>query len=245
MRALLFTQPDTGRALVAFRGTDLDISSVSGQADSCADALIAGGTDAQLPGYCRRFGAGTLDYITNAVGFALQVEALCELLGPSVQIMFTGHSLGATLAVMAAARVAGSVAVVFAPPPATDLLWSRFGLTSAEAAAAGSFVFMGNEFDPVYHQAVGQKGVFDNLCVWAEHDPVPVTCAACFKGHPAFLDLANVACGACFGKEHIFGHYFFDLIPTQPRCGAAAAAAFPRPHIGVRMGKAPTLDRAF
>lgn len=54
MRALLFTQTQTGRALVVFRGTDLDISVASGQADACADDILSGMTHAQLPTFCKR-----------------------------------------------------------------------------------------------------------------------------------------------------------------------------------------------
>ena len=43
MRALLFTQPSTKKAVVAFRGTDLNETNVSGQADSCADKILWGG----------------------------------------------------------------------------------------------------------------------------------------------------------------------------------------------------------
>ena len=42
MRALLFVQPETRRAVVAYRGTDLNRTNESGQADACADLLLDG-----------------------------------------------------------------------------------------------------------------------------------------------------------------------------------------------------------
>ena len=63
MRALLFVQPSTRRAVVAFRGTDLNTSQASGQADACADAAMDG---SERPSFCDHFSNHTLDYIPRA-----------------------------------------------------------------------------------------------------------------------------------------------------------------------------------
>jgi hypothetical protein len=61
MRAIVFLSETAedgsiGRIVVAFRGTDLDITKPSGQADSCADALLfENSTRAALPKYCNQF----------------------------------------------------------------------------------------------------------------------------------------------------------------------------------------------
>jgi hypothetical protein len=42
MHAVVFVEPATGRGVIAFRGTDLDGTQLSGAADACADALLFG-----------------------------------------------------------------------------------------------------------------------------------------------------------------------------------------------------------
>ena len=49
MHALAFVSDDGGRVIIAFRGTDLDPSQVSGRADSCSNMMRGGRDYDKLP----------------------------------------------------------------------------------------------------------------------------------------------------------------------------------------------------
>ena len=164
MRALLFVHPGTRRAVVAFRGTDLNSSGVSGQADACADAALGA---APLPAFCGRFDNHTLDYLPRAVEFAARATEVSAVSCPRCDLLFTGHSLGASLAMMVAEvrAAAGSGAAVGSgaapPPPAVvfsagswrGALRRRLGITPASSAAAGRLFALADRWDPVQERA--------------------------------------------------------------------------------------------
>jgi hypothetical protein len=103
MRALLFVQPSTDRAVVAYRGTDLG-EGESGEADRCADALLANDT---LPAFCGKFAPSTLDYWGAALDYVGRVRSAY----PTTDLLFTGHSLGAGLALATAVATSPNVSV--------------------------------------------------------------------------------------------------------------------------------------
>ncbi|CAK0846787.1 unnamed protein product [Prorocentrum cordatum] len=62
MRALVFLHAASRRGLVAFRGTDLNRTGASGQADFCAGRLLwENASRATLPGFCAAFTDSQLD----------------------------------------------------------------------------------------------------------------------------------------------------------------------------------------
>lgn len=79
--------------MVAFRGTDLNTTSRSGQADACAGRLLWDG-DGDLPAYCKAFSVHRLDYLSRGRDFVAQVRHQL----PDWDLLLTGHSLGAGLA---------------------------------------------------------------------------------------------------------------------------------------------------
>eukprot|EP00051_Salpingoeca_urceolata_P035907 m.31928 g.31928 ORF g.31928 m.31928 type:complete len:716 (+) comp9883_c0_seq1:77-2224(+) len=147
MRALVFVHAASGRGLVAFRGTDLNTSGPSGQADNCADAqLWSGKAEAQLPAFCKAFPPATLDYLTNAIAVGHAVRAKY----PGLDLLFTGHSLGAGLAGLVAAAMPGTYAAAFAPPPLLTTLYAR--LPQAAPGGGGDDPATGQVFDAAKQQ---------------------------------------------------------------------------------------------
>eukprot|EP00729_Bicosta_minor_P017853 gene17853-2790_t len=159
------------RVVVAFRGTDLDITGASGQADSCADAMLWDGTPrSKLPAYCSNFNDTTLDYLTAA----LDLTAAVQVRFPSSEIMLTGHSLGAGLAglvavLTAAERKAADAkqrpAVAFSSPGVLAVIAnkSRHSVEPWTADSSRTFV-LADEWDPVYHAA--NASLLGTSCQW-------------------------------------------------------------------------------
>ena len=241
MRALGFVHGASGRGLVVFRGTDLGPSKPSSTADSCADSLLFdGSTRAQLPASCAAFPPVVLDYLQAARAFAAAFKARHA----GIETLFTGHSLGAGLAVLVAAADPDAVAVVFSSPAVADLMWSRLGRTAAALQVGRRVVYLANEFDPIFHEARQLQGLPGRVCVWGARADTPAECRACFRDQPAFLHRNTVACAACFEKQHIFANYYYTLLPgKRPQCGApSAGSSFPRPQLRAPRGRAPTID---
>lgn len=57
---------ESGPAVVAFRGTDVNANTPGGQADLCIDYIMGGVPSKSLPKYCANFTAVELDYFSQA-----------------------------------------------------------------------------------------------------------------------------------------------------------------------------------
>jgi hypothetical protein len=232
MRALTFLHDDGSRGVLAFRGTDLNPSSVSGQADACADQLLWGDDDSDqpLPEFCSKFSTATLDYWGRARDFWQEVQAAY----PTVQWLLSGHSLGAGLSILLSmeqcCRLPLSIdgggascevpAMGFSSPPVDALLQERVENCSMPALKARhwrSALVLADSSDPVYHDASvvsrGLNGTTD--CLWVP-DPFPMQCQLCFDGDDNLGGGDGAACDACFATSHVYGHYL-DLVATSPR----------------------------
>lgn len=213
MRALLFVQTNTSRGVVVFRGTDLDMSGASGQCDACADRLLWQPTQ-KLPPFCDAFSNSTIDYWVHAVAFARSVR----LAYPGLDLLFSGHSLGAGLALAVAAmtppahdRAASiSPAVTFASPDWKHMLQRRAPHVPlpSPASARTRFFATADEYDPVQRASVEGGGLIGSQCLWSS--PMPPGCGPCFD-RP--VNLSRPACVLCFEARHIYAHYVYVDVP--------------------------------
>merc|ERR1719383_1011556 len=85
MRAITFLNTSAQRGVVAFRGTDTNVSGISGQMDMCADAILSG---TPLESYCYALPSKTQDYFATALVFTDDLA----LMYPDTDWLFTGHS---------------------------------------------------------------------------------------------------------------------------------------------------------
>jgi pimeloyl-ACP methyl ester carboxylesterase len=230
MRALFFVDESTRRGVVAFRGTDLNTSSASGQCDQCADDLLWHGGSAHLPDVCRAFSNESLDYYASAQRFIRRVRRA----RPDVQLLFTGHSLGAGLAFASAAvaqaedaegtvvpaagaRSDAPVVVAIAAPPWLPLVQRRapHAPLPSPASAQRRFWALADEWDPVQRQSVAQAGLLGTQCLW--RSPEPPACTACYAA-PHF-NQSSLPCIRCFETRHIYAHYLdVDVPGPRARC---------------------------
>lgn len=214
LRALLFTHAPTRRALVAYRGTDLGPPSPGSTADRCAAALLFG--DDPPPAVCRGIPPSVTDYFDAALRFAWNASRQL----PGFDFLFTGHSLGAGLALLVAASAGDCAppsagAVAFASPPFLTALRTRTP-TDPHAAPLSRFVDLADHFDPVEYVATAAEGLYGVVCEWATREAPPPVCAVCFAGHPTRLNMSDVACVECFRQRHLFAHYVHGLVPGPP-----------------------------
>ena len=216
MRALFFVERATRRGVIAFRGTDLNMSSPSGRCDRCADLLLWSGSPAsKLPPYCSPFSNATLDYYAAALDFVKRVREAY----PTVDLLFTGHSLGAGLALAIAtvtppkpeARDTFSPAVAFAAPPWLPVLRRRAPHVPlpAESAARTRLYALADEWDPVQRASVQAAGLRGTQCLW--RSPEPPACAQCFATTP--VNSSSIACTRCFELRHVYAHYINTDVP--------------------------------
>lgn len=214
MRALLFVEEGMARrGVVAFRGTDLGPGN-SSDADRCADAILF---DSPLPAFCDRFAPSVLDYWSAAIRFIGRVHAAF----PATDLLFTGHSLGAGLALAAAVATAECAerrprpAVAFAAPPWLRIL-DRHGVpTPPQHTADRSLYALADEWDPVQAEAEQERGLAGTVCKWSS--PKTVACAACF-GHSR-VNSSALGCASCFRQRHVYSHYLHVDVPgDRPRC---------------------------
>lgn len=243
MRALCFVHASTRRAVIAFRGTDLNQSSASGQADACGDALLWDGASA-LPASCHQFSNATLDYYGAAQSFVHKARTAL----PGYSLLFTGHSLGAGLSFLAAAtssstsssasgsasastsatritdgppRPAGetvATAVAFSSPAWVPVLARKAPQTVLPSAAVMSshWLALADEWDPVQRESVAAAGLRGTQCLWAS--PEPLACKLCYLGKAA-INISRPSCRLCFGERHVYAHYLHTDVPgDRPRC---------------------------
>lgn len=208
MRALLFLQTDTLRGVIAFRGTDLGAGE-SGQADRCADALLIGD---EPPPYCGKFPASTLDYWHAALAFIGRVRAAY----PLVDLLLTGHSLGAGLALATAVASAedGSLrpAVAFAAPAWVRILEQQAHVPAPLAMAARQRLYaMADEWDPVQKEAEEEHGLAGTECKWSS--TATAACTLCFGAQP--FNASALGCSECFRERHVYAHYLNVDVPGE------------------------------
>lgn len=215
MRALLFVQtPRRVRGVVAFRGTDLGVGD-SADADRCADALLFGRVP---PADCRRFSPATLDYWSAARDFVARIRASF----PTLDLLFSGHSLGAALALAVAASenssgTAPRPAVTFAAPAWLRILAKAHLAPPPFEVAQRLLYALADQYDPVQRQAEEQKGLVGTSCLWSS--PATVACEMCFAREP--LNTTSPPCTLCFEQRHIYKHYLVTDVPgDRPPCRA-------------------------
>lgn len=193
MRAITFLNTSAQRGVVAFRGTDTNVSGISGQMDMCADAILSG---TPLESYCYALPSKTQDYFATALVFTDDLA----LMYPDTDWLFTGHSLGAQLAELVAA-VRGATALVFASDDVNSVLLNRTTL-DVTALPAWRFVALFNEWDPI--RFIASNNLPGAACVWSV-SPAPQGCQTCDA--VGQVDFKRADCGACFEGAHIYWHY--------------------------------------
>lgn len=212
LRALVFYQPSSLRLLIAFRGTDLT-NDLGGLCDRCADQYLWGGVEYDsLPSECQQFPESTLDYLTNAAAFANEVAFNFFL----YDVMFTGHSLGAGLALCVSAMGNNPLnfgcappnagAIVFSTPGYISTLMNRSSLDLALVSTDRALVFV-DQWDPIWvgcNNSV-HGGFIGRLCEWQDGTPSSA-CVSC-DSTPAELPMNSTACNECMLQRHSFAHY--------------------------------------
>lgn len=220
MRAFTFVQNETGRGVVAFRGTDMgdDGSGVSGQADACANAYLRG----QYPPECSRFPEETVDYLTRGLELVERAEAAY----PGLDFLMTGHSLGAQLASLVGA-IRGRPALTFSAPSVAPELRSRSAVDPASVGAWAE-VSLYNEWDPLV--ALQRGNLVGAECVWMV-EPAPNGCLTCYLGGRQ-VDMSRFDCQVCWDNAHGALSYL-DLIDSRqrPACRTAGGIVVTQPIV--------------
>ena len=246
-RALFFWQDSTRRGVVAFRGTDWGAGD-SGDADRCADALLMNRT---MPRYCDRYSAATLDYWGAVLSFVQRVRTAF----PRGDLLYTGHSLGAALALavgVAAPSRPGDQegngssgggndnmaeplapraiepAIAFSAPPWLELLAAKVpSLPLPDRSTAQRFLYaLADEYDPIQAAALEEGGLYGTQCIWSS--PRIESCELCFPHKP--LVLSSPTCQLCVRRRHVYKHYLEADVPgPRPSCSEVGARAVPAP----------------
>jgi hypothetical protein len=236
MHALVFVNDADWRVLVAFRGTDLT-NDTSGIADQCADTYLWQGVAYNdLPPECRQFSEHTLDYLSRASDFAYEVAGYYRL----YEILYTGHSLGAGLALMMSIMgneeladmwcgPTNAGAIVFSPPAYIEPILNRTGTNMwnvNSGFAAGTLVAFADKYDPIFVQASASPygGIAAVICEWDDGAPSE-ECVSC-EADPAAMNISSADCAVCMMQRHIFSHYM-GLRRMSPTCSVKNECAFP------------------
>jgi hypothetical protein len=173
--------------------------------------------------YTRLCSDTQLDYLGGALNFTRQVVATYPVEVGSV--LFTGHSLGASLALLVSAEfesrhsnisvdaadtlaLAAPAAVFSAGGSISSILRLRFGDDPTQFDSSQT-VLLANEWDPVY--ATSNHTYVGDVCVWRPSEPA--ACAACYKKP---FNAASPSCELCFEQAHVFSHYL-ELLASPPR----------------------------
>lgn len=216
MHALAFISDDGGRLILAFRGTDLDPSAISGRADSCSNTMRGGVAFEDLPWpKCAGFTYHQLDYIARAREFVLSV--LTEV-GPVPDVITTGHSLGSHLATMMAVEF-GFWSVSFGSGGGEHSVVACDGLHGSCAVPKRDLCIpiekppveqrlltLNNPYDPGHYRAT-ERGMMGWVCAWDGQFEEPVPCKACYEENEQHQ------CALCFAQTHIYALYL-DLVLT-------------------------------
>lgn len=207
MRALVFVDAVVGRrVLLAFRGTDLDNRTAGGMADACAGRLLFGRgmSREDLPASCESFPDATLDYGRAAIAFAGTVQTAY----PGFDLLVTGHSLGAGLALLVARALNVQVVALALPPIQAGIRLRR------------SAYFMADSNDPVQRAAhAADLGGLTYLCLW-DTGATPASCADC--RYSSNRDVRSSECLDCIAATHSLKHYLGLLRGPRPLCARAA-----------------------
>lgn len=238
MHALAFISNDGGRLILAFRGTDLDPSAVSGRADTCSNTMRGGVAFEDLPRpRCAGFSFDQLDYIARAREFVL---AVLEEVGPVPDVLTTGHSLGSHLATLMAVEF-GFWSVSFGSGGGERSVVGCDGLHGSCAQpqldlctpigkppVEQRIITLNNPYDPGHYRAT-ERGMMGWVCAWDGQFEEPASCHACYDENE------EARCGLCFAETHIYAFYL-GLVTTAeqpPVCvqhPAAELCAMIRPN---------------
>lgn len=221
MRALVFSDVDGRRVLLAFRGTDLDNRTASGMADACAGRILFRGARREdLPASCDSFSDTTLDYSRAAITFA----EIVQIAYPGFDLLVTGHSLGTGLALLVAAALSTPGQIVQVVALAMPPLHKHPG----KLLPTRSAYFLADSNDPV-QRAANAAGIFETECLW-DTGATPAVCIHC--KYSSNGDVRSNECLDCIAETHSLKHYLGLLRGSRPLCAGAAqgAAASQRPN---------------
>ncbi|GBG25430.1 Hypothetical Protein FCC1311_016482 [Hondaea fermentalgiana] len=229
MNALAYLAPDA-RVIVAFRGT-------TSESDDCADVLLFT-PEKPLPESCEKYSNYTLDYVSRASEFVHEAisaaatspaaEASDKDEKEALDVVFTGHSLGASLAqLMALSYHASGMdnvqfrAIAFAPAGVKEIA-ERDGFPTDDAKKVAAVIV--NPFDPVY--TTTERTEIGRVCKFQSiSEPLMCRCCKSLEDKRRLLEgqqeiSMSLCCRVCFAKAHRFPNYMEALTAMEedPDC---------------------------